>query len=180
MADSMTDRAALAADLERVRADFHQLLALATDDDWNRPTAGTKWTNEELLFHMVFGYMVVQRLLPLVRAFGYLPHSFSRGFARILNAATTPFDVVNYRGSCLAARVYNRKRMAAKLDRVIDFLKRSINRQHDNAFRRGMHFPTRWDPYFREYMTLADVYLYPGQHYDHHRRQLTLSAVGRP
>ena len=40
-----------------------------------------------------------------------------------------------------------------------------------------MYYLTRWDPYFREYMTLADVYRYPGQHYDHHRRQLTLTKL---
>ena len=30
------------------------------------------------------------------------------------------------------------------------------------------------DPYFKAYMTLADVYHYPTQHFEHHRRQLTL------
>ena len=36
-----------------------------------------------------------------------------------------------------------------------------------------MHFPIAWDPYFKDIMTVADVYDYPTQHYDHHRRQLT-------
>jgi hypothetical protein len=36
-----------------------------------------------------------------------------------------------------------------------------------------MHFPTRWDPYFRDFMTLADVYHYPTEHFDHHDRQLS-------
>jgi hypothetical protein len=26
-------------------------------------------------------------------------------------------------------------------------------------------------------MTVADIYRYPGQHYDHHRRQLTLEKL---
>ena len=64
--------------------------------------------------------------------------------------------------------------MGPKLDRVINALQRSLTRTDDKAFGRGMHYPTRWDPYFRDYMTLADVYRYPGQHYDHHRQQLTL------
>ena len=42
---------------------------------------------------------------------------------------------------------------------------------------RGMHFPTGWDPYFNDYMTLRDVYHYPTQHYDHHRPQLTITAA---
>jgi hypothetical protein len=37
-----------------------------------------------------------------------------------------------------------------------------------------MHFPVGWDPYFTDVMTIRDVFHYPTQHYDHHRRQLTL------
>jgi DinB superfamily len=176
MAEPVTDRTALAADLERVRADFHRLLTDVGGDEWSKPT-GTMWTNEQLLFHMVFGYMVVQRLLILVRIFGRLPEPVSRGFARLLNATTPAFHRINYYGSCIAATVYNRNRMGGKLDRVIDALKRTLNRLPDCAFARGMHFPTRWDPYFRDHMTVTDVYRYPGQHYDHHRRQLTLRNV---
>jgi hypothetical protein len=39
---------------------------------------------------------------------------------------------------------------------------------------RGMHYPTRWDPFFEPYMTLADVYRYAAQHFAFHQRQLTL------
>jgi hypothetical protein len=42
---------------------------------------------------------------------------------------------------------------------------------------RGMHFPIGWDPYFTDFMTLLDIYHYPTQHYNHHRRQLTLAKV---
>ena len=78
---------------------------------------------------MVFGYMVVQRLLVLVRVFSRLPDTFSRVFARALNAATAPFDVINYYGSCAAALVYNRHRMCAKMDRVIASLQRKFARK---------------------------------------------------
>jgi DinB family protein len=171
------DRAAIAADLDRARVDFRHLIEMADDDDWAKPTNGTRWNNEELLFHMVFGYMVVQRLLLLVRLFDRLPDSVSRGYARLLNVTTPAFDAINFHGSRLAARVYNRKRMAAKLDRVINSLQRSLRRAPEDAFGRGMHYPNDWDPYFRDYMTLADIYRYPGQHYDHHRRQLTLTKL---
>ena len=176
MPDQTTDRAALAADLERARADFQHLLAAVEDDDWNKPTSGTRWTNEQLLFHMLFGYMVVRRLLFLVRIFGRLPDVVSRGFAWLLDLATRPFHVINYYGSCVAALVYNRDRMGKQMNRVIDKLQRKLASENENAFRRGMHYPPRWDPYFRDYMTLADVYGYPGRHYDHHRRQLTLGV----
>ena len=175
--DPEIDRAAMAADLERARLEFHRLLDSAGPDDWGKPTRGTRWTNEQLLFHMVFGYMVVQRLLLLVRVFGRLPDRTSAIFARMLNAATIPFDAVNYYGSCAAARVFNRRRMGAKLDRVIDSLQRRLARESDDDFRRGMHYPTRWDPFFGDYMTLESVYRYPGKHFDFHQRQLTLDAA---
>jgi len=92
----MIERASLAADLERARTDFHHLLALVGDDEWGKPTSGTRWTNEQLLFHMVFAYMIVQRLLILTWLFSHLPKWTSRGFAWVLNAATPLFDPVNY------------------------------------------------------------------------------------
>ncbi|MCE5289914.1 MAG: DinB family protein [Nocardiaceae bacterium] len=173
----MTDRAVLSNDLESARRDFHSLLNCVSADEWRKPTTGTRWTNEELLFHMVFGYLVVQRLLVLVKLFGKLPDPVSRGYAWLLNATTPVFHHVNYVGSRFASRVFNRKRMGAKMDRVIDSLQRSLAKETDAALDRGMHFPTRWDPYFRDYMTLAQVYAYPGQHYAHHRRQLTLVKI---
>ena len=91
------NRAALADDLGRARGELHRLLADAERKDaWTKPTRGTRWTNEQLLFHMVFGYMVVQRLLLLVRVLGRFPDGVSRIYARLLDAATRPFDLINY------------------------------------------------------------------------------------
>jgi hypothetical protein len=104
-----------------------------------------------------------------------LPDRVSRAYARALDTATTPFHAINYYGSCAAARVYNRHRMGAKLDRVIASLQRKLVRENNGAFQRGMHFPPRWDPFFTDYMTLADVYRYPSRHFDFHARQLALS-----
>jgi hypothetical protein len=175
---STIDRTEIAGELERARVEFHRLLAQAERQDaWARPTHGTRWTNEQLLFHMVFGYMVVQRLLVLVKVFSRLPDSVSRVFAGVLDAVTAPFDVVNYYGSCAAAFVYNRHRMGAKMDRVIASLRGKLARESDDALRCGMHFPTRWDQFFEDYMTLEGVYRYPGEHHDFHARQLTLTAI---
>ena len=161
-ANGTINRAALADDLERARGKLHRLLADAErEDGWTKPTRGTRWTNEQLLFHIVFGYMVVQRLLLLVRVLGRFPDGVSRVYARALDAGARPFDLINYYGSCAAALVYNRHRMGAKMDRVIASLHRSIARSTDEALLRGMHFPTRWDPFFKDYMTLEDVYRIP-------------------
>ena len=172
-----TNRDGIATDLERARIKFHRLLDATGPDDWDKPTRGTRWTNEQLLFHMVFGYMVVQRLLVLVRIFSRLPDPVSRVYANILDAATKPFHIINYYGSCAAALVYNRRRMGAKLDRVIASLQRKLARGNDADFARGMHYPTHWDPFFEDYMTLEDVFRYPGRHFDFHARQLTLNGA---
>jgi hypothetical protein len=171
----MIDRSEITADLERARVEFHRLLMEAQRNDaWTKPTRGTRWNNEQLLFHMVFGYMVVQRLLALVHLLSRLPEPVSRVYARALNAATAPFHPINYYGSCAAALVYNRGRMGAKLDHVVASINRKLAKESDEALRRGMHFPTGWDPFFADYMTLEDVYRYPGRHFDFHARQLTL------
>ena len=171
------DRAEISIGLDRARVDFHRLLVEADREAaWESPTRGTRWNNEQLLFHMVFGYMVVQRLRILVKVFARMPDRVSRVFANLLNAATQPFDVINYYGSSAAAVVYNRRRMAAKMDRVLAALKRNLARESEESLHCGMHFPTRWDPFFTDYMTLADVYRFPGQHFDFHRRQLTVGS----
>ena len=80
--------------------EFDRLLGEAVRHTaWRKPTRGTRWTNEQLLFHMLLGYMVVRRLLLLVRLFSRLPDAASEVFARALNAASTLFDVINYYGS---------------------------------------------------------------------------------
>ena len=67
------------------RATLRRLLASADPETLRRRSNGTRWTNEQLLFHMVFGYMIVRALLILVRIFGRLPAPVSRGFAAVLN-----------------------------------------------------------------------------------------------
>lgn len=123
---------------------------------------------------MLFGYLVTRALLVLVRVFGRLPSGVSRGYARLLDAATRPFDVVNYAGSWLGGTVLTPQRMVAIGDWVIGALQRGLDRESETDLARGMHYPTRWDPFFRDYMTLADVYHFPTQHFDFHQRQLTL------
>jgi DinB family protein len=167
----------ISVEMERVRLDFHQLLDNATSAELRRGSNGTKWTNEQLLFHMLFGYLLVHNLLPLVKAFARLPDPASKAFAATLNAATRPFHVVNYLGSLGGGRVLGRSGMARLMDFVIGRLRRFVTNAMEHELDRGMHFPTGWDPYFNDYMTLREIYHYPTQHYDHHRRQLTLTAA---
>jgi DinB superfamily len=167
----------ISAEMERARLDFFHLLDNATDAELRAGTNGTRWTNEQLLFHMLFGYLLVHNLLPLVRAFARLPRRASKIFAATLNAATRPFHVVNYLGSLGGGRVLGASGMARLMDVVVRRLQRYVTHAREHELDRGMHFPTGWDPYFNDYMTLRDVYHYPTQHYDHHRAQLTITAA---
>lgn len=166
------DRNDVAEELRRAQADFHQLVTATTPQVMRRPSNGTRWSNRQLLFHMVFGYVIVRTLLPLVRTLGRLGRS--RGFARTLNAGKRPFHLVNYVGSCGGGRLLSSRAQAALLDRTIDALQRTLAGETEASLALAMHFPVAWDPYFRPTMSVLDVYHFGTQHYDHHRRQLDL------
>ena len=167
------DRREIDADLERTSADFHGLLDSATPAELRMATNGTMWTNRQLLFHMLFGFVLVRVLLPLVKGLGRLPPGVSRAFAAILNAGTRPFHVVNYLSAIPGGTVLSPRTMVRLMDNTIRHLRHRLTRESEDALELAMHFPVGWDPYFKNVMTVADVYLYPTQHYDHHRRQLT-------
>ena len=167
------DRHDIDAELYRATADFHRLLDNATGAELGMATNGTKWTNKQLLFHMLFGYILVRALLPLVKGFGQLPPAASRTFAEILNAGTRPFHVVNYLAALPGGTVLGRRAMERLMDSTIRHLRHRLDQESDRTLGLAMHFPMGWDPYFKDVMTVGDVYHYPTQHYEHHRRQLT-------
>ena len=82
------DVAEIDQEMDRARRTFHDLLARASSDDLRRRSNGTRWTNRQLLWHMVFGYLIVRTLLPLVRTLGRL--GWSRRFAAALTQAGGP------------------------------------------------------------------------------------------
>jgi hypothetical protein len=164
----------IVAGYARAQRNLEAWLEGAASADLRRTSTGTRWTNEELLFHMVFGYMVVRVLLPLVHVVSRLPQPVGRAFAAALNAGTRPFDAVNYWGSVAASRVYNRRRMARKLAKTIAALSRRLDGESDGSLAREMAFPDRWDPFFKPVMTVNEVYAYPTRHFDFHAQQLSL------
>jgi hypothetical protein len=161
------------SELEWVTADFHRLLDSATRAELRMSTNGTNWTNKQLLFHILIGFIVVRVLLPLVKGFGRLPPAVSRTFAAVLNAGTRPFHVINYLSALPGGTVLGSRAMGRLMDSTIEHLRGRLARESERTLGLAMHFPVGWDPYFKDVMTVADVYHYPTQHYDHHRRQLT-------
>ena len=168
------DREAIYEELRRARVTFRRLVEEASPGDLARGSSGTRWTNQQLLFHMLFGYLLTRPLIVLAGTFVRLPESASRVFAGLLDEVTGPFHWVNYVGSCAGARVFPWRRMAGKLDRVTMALERRLRAETSARLRSGMPYPVRWDPFFKDFMTLADLYHYPTQHFDFHQRQLTL------
>ena len=165
------------AELEEARTTFHRLLASASELELGQQSNGTRWTNRQLLFHMLFGYMIVRSLLILVKVLGRLPLSFSRVFVRLLDAATRPFNVANHWGSVVGSRVFRDERMGPKFDAVVASLRRHLDRETQDNMKREMAYPTKWDPFFKPTMSLIDIYHYPKQHFDFHQRQLTVDIA---
>ena len=95
---STTSRAEIHAEMERARREFHALLEQSTPDALSRPSKGTRWTNRQLLFHMLFGYLITRNLRIVVLVVSRAPLGVQAGFARLLDAATRPFDQINYLG----------------------------------------------------------------------------------
>lgn len=75
------DVTAVSEEMEQARRAFRELVGGVTAAGLRRRSAGTRWTNRQLLFHMVFGYLVVLTLRPLVRGFGRLSITYSRRFS---------------------------------------------------------------------------------------------------
>jgi hypothetical protein len=166
--------------MERSRIEFKDLVGQATPAELRRRSDGTRWTNRQLLFHMLFGYQIVRALMPLVHAFGKRPDSWSRHFAAILNAGHRPFHVINYVGSCGGGEVIPKSIMIKLMERTIHSLQHKLDGETEKGLALTMHFPTRWDPYFQDTMSVLDVYHYGTQHFDHHHKQLTLSDRSAP
>lgn len=168
----------LVDELRRAAADLRTLVTGATPADLARGSAGTRWTNAELLWHMVFGYLLAEMLTVVVIPIAArLPRPVGLGFAALLDAGSRPFHVVNYVGSVVGARVVGTARTPAAMDWVAARL--IASHASMDARRRGlaMPFPLRWDPYFTATMTTTDVLHYATVHYRHHRGQLTLAGI---
>ena len=61
--------ASIAEEIRDAREDFRRLVEEAPTGELRKRSNGTRWTNDQLLFHLVFGYLIVRTLLWLVRGF---------------------------------------------------------------------------------------------------------------
>ena len=93
------------------------------------------------------------------------------------SGAAGPFHVINYVSSVVGSLSCDHRRMGARMDRTVAALHRRLERESAASLGRGMPYPPGWDPFFHDWMTRADLYRCPPQHYDFHRAQLTLGPT---
>jgi hypothetical protein len=160
-------------ELESARASFHALIESLTEADWHRQSLNPGWKNGEILAHMLFGFILLNVLLPLARVWGRLPKSTSKPFARLLNVATGPFNRFNSLGARLQGRVFSQKRIGERFDRVHASILKKASSIKDEEWGRGMYYPNKWDSNFSEFMTIEELLRYPVIHFRYHLRQIS-------
>ena len=170
------ERDQVARELAEAPAAYRALLHAATPATLRQRTRGTRWTNREMLFHLLLGYLLVRNLRPIVWFMSRLPRPLQLGFAATLNACTRPFHVMNYVASVIGGRAVGLRRLDTMFTDVTATLAGRLAAATAVDLQRTMAFPSRWDPFFTDRMSLLDIYHYPTQHYDFHVAQLTIDA----
>jgi DinB superfamily len=170
--DIETQRALLRSELEAARSEFRAMAASISEQAWTEPSHNPGWTNGQLLFHVLLGFILVLPLASILVFFGHLPALCSRIFAGILNFSTPLFNRVNAAGPRAGARLLGRAGVIKQFDRVHAAILARLERVRPRDWALAMHYPTRWDPRFQTPMHLEELFRYPVTHLRHHRSQL--------
>lgn len=166
-------RTDIVAEILATSRDYHALLDSFSTTTLKRRSHNPGWSNKEILFHMLLGFIVVSILFPMVKVFARLPNSFSQVFAGLLNLGTPLFNIVNAMGARAGGRIVKTSSLHSQFDRVTQDLVTKAIRLKKNEWEEGMHFPDRWDGLFKKYMTFDDLFRYPLKHFRFHRKQLS-------
>jgi DinB superfamily len=171
--DIETRREHLRCDLEAARRDFHEMVASISEQWWAKPSHNPGWTNGQLIFHVLLGFILVLPLASILVFFGHLPAVCSRTFAEILNFLTPLFNRINAVGPRGGASLLGRAGLISKFDQVHGAILERLERVRPGDWALAMHYPTRWDPpRFKTPMRMEDLFRYPVDHLRHHRHEL--------
>jgi hypothetical protein len=165
------------ADMEWIADDFAAILAAARPEELDLPTTGTRWTNRQLLFHMLLGQLVTRMVIVVMGLFSRLPASASRAWAAGMAAVTPAYNWLNWLGGVVGARIFTVERMNRRMQAVTSKVLAFYDRAGPADLSRGMTIPPSWDPYFSSWMDRAGLLTWAPQHYRHHRQQLTLTTL---
>jgi hypothetical protein len=147
--DIETRRALLRSELEAARDEFRVMAASISEQAWTEPSGNPGWTNGQVLFHVLFGFILVLPLANILVFFGHLPALCSRIFAWILDFSTPLFNRVNAAGPRAGARLLGRPGVIRQFERVHMAILRRLERTRPRDWTLEMHYPTRWDPCFQ-------------------------------
>ena len=159
-------------EIVKVREVYNKLLYSLTNADMAKKSKNAGWTNGEILFHILLGFIVVILLFPLVKMFARLPKSWSKKFANFLNFSTPVFNFLNALGARVGGKIFNKELLKKKFDWVIEGLLKKLSDMKENDWEMGMYAPNKWDSLFDEFMTLEKLFSYPVKHFNFHAKQI--------
>ena len=157
---------------DSTRDEFHALLESISEEDWNKQSLNSGWSNGEIFAHILFGFIILNALLPMARIWGKLPKATSKPFANFLNFITRPFNWINALGARGQGRVFTYRNVGKIFDKVLSSLLSKANTIHGDEWQTGMYYPAKWDPNFNDFMTLEKLFLYPIAHFKLHQNQI--------
>src|SRR5215213_9738038 len=111
-------RSVIRSRLDQARSEFHELLSSLSEADLKRRSKNEGWTNGEILFHIMFAFILILTLVPMLRFWSRLPKRYSKVFANVLNFSTVPFNWINGLAPRMGAKVLTRSRLGTMFDKV--------------------------------------------------------------
>jgi hypothetical protein len=163
---------AVRKELEAARMEFHALAGSFSVGELRRQSLNPGWTNQEIMFHMTLGFLLLPTLIRIVGLWSRAPAQCSRAFADALNWSTPAFNAVNVIGPRIASHVFYGTRLERLYDRQHRAILRRLRRLGADEMQAGMPYPSRWDPLFADYMTVEKLLAYPIEHFRFHAGQL--------
>jgi hypothetical protein len=163
--------------LESTRLQFLEIAETITEKELRRISKNIGWTNNEILAHILFGFIITNVLLPGVIIFGNLQKVITRPFAMLLNAFTKPFNLINKLGARAQGKVFTGKRLVYLIDKTIKSLENKVKNINNEDWQKGMYYPNKWDSNFDEFMTLEKLMNYQIIHFEFHKTQLLLNNI---
>jgi hypothetical protein len=151
---------------------FHNLSDNLNEEDRKKPSLNPGWTNGEILAHILFGFIILNALLPLVKVFSITPRITGKAFAGFLNLMIGPFNFINAIGARLQGKVFVGSRLEKLYDQVIKSLINKALSMRAQNWSLGMYYPTKWDSNFPDYMTIEKLFNYPIIHQQFHIKQI--------
>jgi hypothetical protein len=161
-------------DYQVARAQFHRVLDSLAAEQAGARSLNPGWTNGQVMFHITLGFMIMPALVRIIWLFGHLPGWVSKAFAWLLDASTPFFNWINGLAPRGAVKVFHGQRLARRFDGAIAAALKTADRIKPSDWGLSMHYPRRWDPMFKEDMTISHLYNYMLQHMQFHLGQLSV------